>query len=398
MRRKDETPVIIGNATPFRLILRDEDKWEPTIDDINDRTYDYVKLHRVSKFINVGIDPFPLAFGFDGSLILPAIRKYQDKDIVLDIFNSTLGRLLFGGIYSEAVLPENVAFGRLTFDGYYAHLSGGNPGTITQFHRSILNKLVGQTDAIYLLHPPVIKVSDLEKSFYKGKVILDKIPRLSASILLNGVTYFVKHQWTESLISLWTSIEQIISHIWDCYILNKVDQFEVVIPKRKEFLQDYRTWTTSTKIEMLYQKNMIGSGEYTLLNKARRARNDFIHEGIIPKKAHSEATLDALLSLISLTVTDFHSSNNLNEIREIITMHVRRELIPKGGKIEGKVTHWLAIPPIPGDPGWGDKEYEMIEDIQLKILDEETIKSINPGLGEEELSRLLDHAASLRKK
>jgi len=378
MRRKDETPIIIANSAPFRLILRDEDIWEPTIDDINRCTYDYVKLHRVSQFIDVGIDPLPLAIGFDGSLILPAIPKYRDKDIALDIFNSTLCRILFGGIYSEAVLPENVVFGRLTYDGYYAHLSGGNTGTITQFHRAILNKHVGQLDVILLLNPPIIKVSELEKSFYKGKTILDKIPRISASILLNGVSCFVKHQWTESLISLWASIEQIISHIWKYYIVNKANHFEVAIPKRKEFLEDYRTWTTSTKVEMLYQKSMIGPEEYKLLNKARKSRNDFIHQGTIPNKEHSEAALDAILRLISLVVTDFHSSsNNLNDIKELITGHLRSELIPKGGKIDGEVTHWLEIPPIPGDPGWGDKEYEIIEDIRLQILDDGTIKQIN---------------------
>lgn len=396
--REDQIPVIIGNATPFRLILREQDKWDPTIDQINHRTYDYVKLHRLSAFLYITDDQFPLAIGFDGSLILPAMPMYQDKDTALDIFNNTLGKLLFGGLYSEAVLPENVVFGRLTYDSYFSHLSGGNPGTITQFHKSILNKYVGILDVITLLTPPIVQVSELERSFYQGKKILDMIPRLSASILLNGVSTFVKHQWTECLITLWTTIEQIINHIWDSHIVGKINEFEVSIPRRKDFLTDYRTWTTSTKIEMLYQKNLIGAEEYKFLNIARKSRNDFIHEGTTPKKEHAQAALEAMLRTISLTVTNFHNSEQLNNVRELIFKHVRGELIPRKGEIKGEVTHWMEIPPIPGDPGWGDKEYEVIPELQLQILDDETLKSIYRGVSQEELSSILDKAASMRRK
>jgi len=355
-------------------------------------------LHRLSAFLYIANDHFPLAIGFDGSLILPAMPMYQDKDTALDIFNNTLGKLLFGGLYSEAILPENVVFGRLTYDSYFSHSSGGTPGTITQFHKSIQDTSVGILDVITLLDPPAVQVSELEKSFYQGKKILDMIPRLSAGILLNGISSFVKHQWTECLITLWTTIEQTINHIWDFHIVDKINEFEVSIPRRKDFLKDYRTWTTSTKIEMLYQKNLIGAEEYKFLNIARKSRNDFIHEGTTPKKAHAQAAIDALLRTISLTVTNFRNTEQLNNVRELIFKHLRGELIPREGKIKGEVTHWMKIPPIPGDPDWVNEEYEVIPELQLQILNDETIKSIYKGKSEEELSRVLEKAASMRKK
>lgn len=57
---KEETkhvPVIIGNYAPFRLVLRDTDTWSPTLEQINSREYDYVKLCRLSCFIDIGIAP-----------------------------------------------------------------------------------------------------------------------------------------------------------------------------------------------------------------------------------------------------------------------------------------------------------------------------------------------------
>lgn len=70
-------PVIIGNCAPFRLVNRKTDKWEPTLEQINNRTYDYVKLCRLSMFIDVGIKPYSIAVSFDGSLILPGLKNFE---------------------------------------------------------------------------------------------------------------------------------------------------------------------------------------------------------------------------------------------------------------------------------------------------------------------------------
>jgi hypothetical protein len=69
-------------------VTRKTDKWDPTLEQINDRTYDYVKLSRISGFVDIGITPYSIGIGFDGSLILPG-KGYkkplnltvQDKDV-----------------------------------------------------------------------------------------------------------------------------------------------------------------------------------------------------------------------------------------------------------------------------------------------------------------------------
>ena len=93
-------PIIIGNCAPFRLVMRKEDVWNPTLEQINNRKYDYVKLCRISMFLDIGIAPYSLAIGFDGSLILPAIEEFRNRDNAVNKLNEVLGVLLLGGIYS----------------------------------------------------------------------------------------------------------------------------------------------------------------------------------------------------------------------------------------------------------------------------------------------------------
>ncbi len=78
-------PAFIASPLPFRLIKRTpKDSWNPTIEDINKHKYDYVRLHRVSGTIDIGLQkPYTLAVTFDGSFILPAIKKYEEIQLLL---------------------------------------------------------------------------------------------------------------------------------------------------------------------------------------------------------------------------------------------------------------------------------------------------------------------------
>lgn len=71
MEKDNFIPIVIGNCAPFRLVMRDTDKWSPTLNEINTLTYDYIKLNRNSTNVDIEIRPFSLIIGFDGSLILP---------------------------------------------------------------------------------------------------------------------------------------------------------------------------------------------------------------------------------------------------------------------------------------------------------------------------------------
>ncbi|MBL4561767.1 MAG: hypothetical protein JKX79_12375 [Labilibaculum sp.] len=366
MEENNHIPIVIGNCRPFRIIERETDNWNPTLEQINGKDYDYVKLHRMSTFIDIGIAPFSLGIGYDGSLVLPATKDFATKENTLEKFNQTLGILLLGGIYSESVQPDNISYGTLFFNGYIK-IHGGSTGLIAGFHKSIRSKLVGTMDAISLLNPKSISTDEIEKAYKKGKEIFDKLNNLSPNMLLDGTSHYVKNQWSESLIFLWTSVEQLINQIWEKEVINK--EIDGVIEGRKSFLKDFRTWTTSARIEALFQQGFIPIEVYKLLNLARKTRNDFIHNGKQLNKEKVDNALTGLFELISLIVSDYKSTTKLAETLNTITQNQRGELFPKKTKLEkNKVTHWLETPAIPGDKHWGDKEYEIIDELVLQPL------------------------------
>ncbi len=228
MEENNHTPIIIGNCRPFRIIERETDNWNASLKEINENEYDYVKLNRMSTFIDIGIAPFSLGIGYDGSLVLPATKDFANKENSLEKFNQTLGILLLGGIYSESVQPDNISYGTLFFNGYIK-IHGGSSGLIAGFHKSIRSKLVGTMDSIKLLEPKSISVSDLKNAYRKGKNIFDKIPNLSPNMLLDGTSHYVRNQWSESLIFLWTSIEQLVNQIWKSKVMRNSFASSVIV-------------------------------------------------------------------------------------------------------------------------------------------------------------------------
>mgnify|MGYP006977014348 FL=1 len=93
-------PILISNFKPFRLICRDKfDIWNPSLEQINKSTYDYVKLHRASKFFDANLPrKMPACLGFDGSLIFPFIEEFQNDDFVIEEFNRILASIFIGGV------------------------------------------------------------------------------------------------------------------------------------------------------------------------------------------------------------------------------------------------------------------------------------------------------------
>jgi len=371
-KESQHIPVVIGNYAPFRLVLRETDSWNPTLEQINSREYDYVKLCRLSCFIDIGIAPFSLGISFDGSLVLPALPEFRTRESALDKFNETLGILLLGGIYSEAVQPTDISFGTLLFNGYLKQHNGGT-GHEAAFHKAIQTKYVSTLDVISLLKPKTISKTELEHAYKKGKEYYLKLNKLSPNLLLNGTSNYVKHQWAEGLIFLWTSVEQVINIIWVKEVIKNDTEGDDLIEGRSKFLKDFRTWTTSTKIELLFQKGFLKTKQYQLLNKARKTRNDFVHNGKELTQENVKCALDGLFQLISLVISSYQNPDLLNETLETIYKNQRGDLIPKRTKFSNEeVTHWLSLPPLPGDSDWGDKEYEIIEDLVLKPLEKRT--------------------------
>jgi len=306
----EETPLIMAVSAPIKLFTKDgRDRWNPTLKQINNSTYDYLKLNRASGFIDGNVTPYAMLVGFDGTLALPAFPEFSQHDKALQIFNRVFLEMLLGGIYTEAAAPADIVRGILYKTGYIRIF--GESGISASLHSALRDRSASSTDSIRLLDLKPTKLSDLEKAVKQGRKIVNKCTPLSHEIVLAGCSHFVSGALAEALTCLWTSIEQLVSRLWQIEVVEKAPMDGV--PQRGGFLKDYRVWTTSARIELLFQKKLFDAELYRSLNEARKARNNFIHSGDQPDLSAATAALNSLFYLMSLCATDYVDIHTLDD-------------------------------------------------------------------------------------
>lgn len=356
----DGVPLVMAVSAPLKLIAKDgRDSWNPTLQDINRSTYDYLKLNRASGFIDGNVAPYMMLVGFDGSLAMPALPDFSNPDSALKIFNRVFLEMLLGGVYTEGALPADICTGWL-FDTGYIRMYGGTSRT-TSLHFSLRDRSASVSDNIVLLDKKPITLAKLQKSITRGRAILDRCDPISPEIALAGTTHYVAGALAEALTCLWTSIEQLISRMWRLEVESKTSVD--AIPNRSGFLKDYRVWTTSARIELLFQKGIVEAETYRLLNIARKARNEFIHRGSQPDLPDATAALTALFQLLSSCASGYKDTLLLDETcRQVVARCIRRPRTAE--KVEPR--YWRDISRLPGEPQFKGK-YKPF-DLQLKPI------------------------------
>ena len=349
---------------PYRLVFRNEaDIWSPTADQIEDKSYDYVKLHRISASFDIGLSaPYCLHVGFDGTLLIPKIPETSPTERAVGVFNQVLGEILIGGIYFDAVRPTDVGDAIFYRTGYYRPNSMGS-SLNGQLHVALQTKHAGTFESYLLHNPKHIFAKNLIQARRKGEEVTSKINTLRVDFILYGVSAYVSHEWNSSLAHLWIAIEQLIEYRW-CERIEKGYQPSEPIPRRSEFLNDHRTWVISAKIEVLFQVRAVTEEVYHLLSIARKARNDLSHKGINVTKSAAEAAFNAVFQLIASICTpeDLHSFDETICAYKRLNPVEREYTPPTSTKVEDMpVDVWIGpMPPIPGENEWGNKDFDRV--------------------------------------
>lgn len=362
-------PILIANIEPFRLILRDKsDVWNVSADQASSGSYDYVKLHRATKFFDANLPkPMPACFAFDGSLILPFIHEFKNSDLIVEEVNRILASIFLGGVRVESISPLDISTGIIHRTGYYRYSQTFSWNS--NFHQAISECSAGSLSSSRLIDPEMIAADKIISAYNKGHELLLKLPTLSPSLFLSAFTYHKKHQLRESLAHAWIGIEQIIEHIWKLIVIE--DAKSVNIPKRRKFLESQQ-WNSAHKIEMLYQRGLINEQLYITLSKARLARNSFIHRGLTPSDKEAHSALQSLILLIEVVSkhnqVDFNKANIELFLPNVSQSCISQTDIPKSIRFESKdVVWWQALKAIPGDDSWVG-EYESYPDITLSPI------------------------------
>jgi hypothetical protein len=359
----ESASAILAYTSPFRLVFRSKhDEWAPTIEDINANSYDYVKLHRLSASLDIGLPaPFCMHVAFNGSLLLPKTSEFWPVEKAVSAFNEILGTIVIGGIFFGPVAPTDIDQAALYPTGYFRAfgLASGFQG---QLRLALKSRIASPLHSILLHDPWHVFAIDIHKAFSAGKTICTKVRHLSPEFLLLGITGLVSHDWSAALTHLWISVEQIVEHLWQERVIAIPLIPNVAIQGRREFLSDSRTWTTSTRIELLFQRGVIRGETYVKLNTARKARNDLVHAGALPARDAAEAALDAAFQLLASAIDE----DDIDKFAPMLQSYKKLDPIEHHYSLKKDITKeevaiWLGpLPPIPGEKEWGNKPYENI--------------------------------------
>ena len=330
---------------PFRMIEGENlTKWTASIEQINHRGWDYIKLHEIAGGLDVGLPaPYHMLVGRDGALALPPLRDLRSDQKAVEFFNRCLAAFLLGGVYCTAVNLDHLEFGSI-IDWKYIRSHGGQPGA-NHFHKSVRMQIASPLDAISLTTPPTLDVDVLRKAARDGFALLASVPRLSPEILLKGVSGIARRDWSVALSNLWINIEQLTETLWQRDILTPLQSDKNAIAGRSDQLKDTRTWTAANRHEVLHLKGILSDTALRHLYHARKARNDLSHRGSHPSEPAAQAAYAATLALLQsaigtadiplagLNLAD-HSLSDPFKPREIQAIDAR---------------YWMEIPKLPGE-------------------------------------------------
>ena len=366
MIEKNTVPVWGGSFDPFYLVMREGDDWSPSLDEINSNTYDSTKLFRISTNIDIGISPMSLIILFDGTLVVP---NHPDipKTRARSIFNAHLTDLLLGGLLVKEIAPDDVTYGSLNFWGYHRHHTPA--GRYSRLSQSLRTRRADPDESINLIEPRKIEIDDYLGYQTRGSAISNKLHPNFPTVFLPATTAYCEENWERSLILGWCSIELLIEQLWVGKITSNAKVNGITQKRRKDFLSDTRTWSSSSRIELLWQKEHMSDELYALIDKARAARNSFIHTARNCTPEDSRSAIKAALLLVDTISSEenlpFDFSATMAKMDES-THEFSSPVADEDGRLLSEPTFWRYPDPAPGFEDWGDRPFEKISEIELK--------------------------------
>lgn len=343
---KRRSSCIIAYLEPFRIVESDDlvQPWKVSIEEVNQRAWDYVKLHEIAGAIDVGLDkPFNLVVSRDGALALPPLSHLRSDQAAVEFYNRCLAGLLLGGVYCEAISVDSLDTGSI-IDWKYVRTYRAGQAASNRFHELIRYRQASSMEAIQLMCPRTVHISDLTAAMKAGLAVLNCVARLRGDLLLKGVTGIARRDWSSGLSNLWIVIEQIVSHVWDQKIIGQAVT-DGAPKSRRDQLSDNRTWTVAVKLEVLHQSGFFDATALQDLSAARKARNDLAHEGQTPSEASAMAAFSALRHLLGAVLPKqriplFELNLSDHAISDPFAPREPRRIEPQ---------YWMEIPKLPNE-------------------------------------------------
>lgn len=294
------------------VVLPDsEDMFEITLEQINANIYNGKKLSEIASRLSITNNPdsLPALISYDGAIAIPMGKAHPSAEIAVDTINRILGAILLGGIRVEAIDSKKLECGSLLEGGknIFSYIPSG--------HSRLRNNWASITESIALLHPQIIRESELKNAYNNGYKLLNIISNFSPIFLLRGQSALYHRNLSDALSNLWIVVEQLTYFFWEHHFLSMPEFHPKKMPNRiKSFKSDNRTWSTSVKHELLWQTKHISEESFAILSKARKSRNDLAHNGDMPDFSIVEE-----LWIVILELLESSSGISLLKLRQLTT-------------------------------------------------------------------------------
>lgn len=294
---------------PGTVVLPDkEEMFEITLEQINKNTYNGKKLSEIALRLSITNNPdaLPALISYDGGIAIPIDKNHRSAEIAVDTINRILGAFLLGGIRVEAKDSQKLEFGSLEEGG--KNIFSYMPSEYARLRYNWASK----TESIVLLHPQIIRESELRTAYCTGHQLLNTISNFSPIFLLRGQSALYHRNVSDALSNLWIVVEQLTCFFWEHRFLCTPEFHPKNISSRLKSFKDNRTWTTSVKHELLWQTSLISEESLDVLSKARKLRNELAHKGDIP-----DCSITEELWIVILELLESASGIELSKLRKL---------------------------------------------------------------------------------
>jgi len=216
--------------------------------------------------------------------------KMAFEETTAEVFNLLICELALLGVVSEPASPVHINYGQLIDN--HALVLAGSGGRELYLERS-----VGANWALFGNHWigwPLRAESLLDEAARLARTrVLAAISAALPSLVAGAYYHYSRRQPAEALTDAWIVTEQILDSMWAAHVCAVDDG------KRKERLNDSRTYSASVRIEVLHTACAIDKDAYEDLHEARLGRNQLAHRALIDLNAASQG-MGAMKRLIEL--------------------------------------------------------------------------------------------------
>lgn len=240
--------------------------------------------------------------GLIGMEIPTSLNTDEDiLNVMSNHINSFLSKLSMGGIHFAPIQYNQIEHLEINDSKLFLSRTIANYKNYEDYTRNLFrnNNLCLESEyySNILFSQKNYNATEFKEAFENGDIIAKTFFKGSEYLFLEAYENYKQSKYSISLLLGWALIEIIINKYWEDNYIEKSVKEEI---SRKGRLKDYRTYSSSIKIEFIYSAKIIDLELYNHLNRLRKTRNSLIHKGEVPNRENAGYVLVAIKRLVKV--------------------------------------------------------------------------------------------------